>query len=161
MKFMETESIMVVSKDWGSTCNRVFTYAVFERLSDGKRFVHVNAHTEHTSDAICLNQLKVLVKFVVDNYADMPVLITGDLNAVEKNASIQHVLTSGWDNAAKIAYKSSNAPTFTPNASIIDFCLTSQEDFLVFEYSVDSYKYNNEQKDPSDHCPIYIKYELR
>ena len=46
-------------------------------------------------------------------------------------------------------------------SKVIDFCLTSENDFLVFEYAVDSYKYNGEQKDPSDHCPIYIKFELK
>lgn len=151
----------VPSKYSGSTCYRVFSYALFERISDGERFVHVNAHTEHTSDAICLMQLKVLVNFVKQNYADVPVLITGDLNARETNDSVRHVLNNGFDNAAKIAFKSSNASTFTPGASIIDFCLTSEEDFLVFEYAVDTYKYNNAEKDPSDHCPIYIKFELK
>lgn len=157
----------VVSKDWGSTCNRVFTYALFERLSDGARFVHVNAHTEHTGDAICYEQLKVLVKFVKDNYGDMSVLITGDLNATEKEASIQYVLNNGWDNAAKLAFKSSSAATFPSSGKIIDFCLTSENDFMVFEYAVDTYKYTGDKdyqqagKDPSDHCPIYIKFELK
>ena len=159
----------VVSKYPESACNRVFTYAVFERLSDGKRFLHVNAHTDHTgaNGGVRLKQLKVLVKFVLANYSNLPVLITGDLNATESTAEIQHVLTSGWDNAAKIAFKTSNAATFPPNGSIIDFCLTSNDDFMVFEYAVDTYKYSGnkdyqkEGKDPSDHCPIYIRFELR
>ena len=155
------------SKYAGSTCYRIFTYAVFERLSDGKRFVHVNAHTEHTSDAICLAQLKVLVNFINTKYSNLPIVLTGDLNATESQASVQHVLNNGFENGAKIAFKTSNAATFSPGGSIIDFCLTSENDFIVFEYGVDSYKYSGEKdyqqanKDPSDHCPIYIKYDLR
>ncbi len=155
----------VVSKDWGSTCNRVFTYAVFERISDGKRFLHVNAHTEHTSDAICLNQLKVLVNFVNTNYADLPILLTGDLNATESEDSIKYVLNNGFDNGAKLAIKSSGGATFADRT--IDFCLTSENDFIVFKYNVDTYKYSGdkdyqkENKDPSDHCPIYITYDFK
>ena len=155
----------VVSKDWGSTCNRIFTYVLFERISDGARFVHVNAHTEHTSDTICLNQLKVLVDFVQKNYSDVPVVLTGDLNAIESNASIQHVLSNGFENGAKLAFQASKSNTFADR--IIDFCLTSEDDFIVYEYGVDTYKYvgdkdyQKENKDPSDHCPIYITLDIK
>ncbi len=158
-----------VSKYPESEYIRVMTYAVYERISDGKRFVHINTHPDHTGSpgTIRLKQLKVVIKYAQEHFSDLPIVLTGDLNATESTPEIQYVLNNGFDNGSKIAYRTTSSPTFTPHGSIIDYCMTSENDFFVYEYAVDSYKYKGDKDyqkdncDPSDHCPVYIRFEIK
>ena len=149
----------VVSKVEGSICNRVFTYAVLERKSDGTKFMHVNTHTDHTSDDnVRLEQVKVLVDFVKNSeYKDLPLIISGDLNAVKGSASIQHILKSGMEDSLSKAFEEKEGYTYSTR--VIDYILFSKDDFRIYEYAVDNHKYGS--NDPSDHCPVIVRYEFK
>ena len=146
----------VVSRVEGSLCNRVFSYALLECKSDGKQFMHINVHTDHTNDEnVRLEQVKVLMAFV-QLHSDKAILISGDFNSKKGNSSIEHVMKFVED-SAELAIATDTSPTFRD--SIIDFIFVTEGDFTVYEYGVDMSKINGDY--PSDHYPIFIKYNLK
>ena len=62
----------------------MFSVAVFERLSDGRRFVIANTHpaprNEPEKYARNMADLTAFAADVVEKYADLPVIIAGDFN---------------------------------------------------------------------------------
>lgn len=145
-----------VSRVEGSICNRVFTYAVLQRKSDGSKFLCVNTHTDHATDGnVRLEQVKTLTEFLAQ-HPDLPTVISGDFNEPETESSIQYILSAGFINAAHEALETSNTPTF--KTSVIDYFFLSPGDFTIFSYSVDDSIIDGAA--PSDHNPILIWYEL-
>lgn len=145
-----------VSRVDGSICNRIFTYAVLQRKSDGSRFLCINTHTDHANDGtVRLEQVKALTEFLAQ-YPSLPVVISGDFNEPETESSIQYILSAGFVNAAHEALETSSTPTF--KTSVIDYFFLSGGDFNVFSYSVDDSIVDGAA--PSDHNPILIWYDL-
>lgn len=146
-----------VSKVDGSICNRVFSYALLERKSDGKRFMHINVHTDHaTDDAIRLAQVKVLMEFV-NAQKGVAIIMSGDFNSTVGTSSISHILDAGVENASSVALDGDDSPTF--KSIIIDFFFVTKGDFVVYKYWVDMSKIDGEY--PSDHYPILVTYDIK
>ncbi len=146
-----------VSKVEGSAYNRILSYAILERKSDGAKWMHINLHTDHLSNGgkVRLEQVKILMKFVAQ-YPDIPMLISGDFNDVESSDSIQHILSCEMDDSSKVAYNAQTAPTFSNK--VIDFIFISHGDFVVYDYIVDTSTIDGAL--PSDHRPVIIRYDL-
>ncbi|MBQ7335603.1 MAG: endonuclease/exonuclease/phosphatase family protein [Clostridia bacterium] len=145
----------VVSKYSESSLNRIMTYAVLERISDGKTFVHMNTHLEHTSNDARKKQLVVLLKYYDQFKEEYPVFMTGDFNLNEKNALYESILNRGFTNSSNVATIKALANTSPSSSTTIDFCFFSGEDVSITSYRVDTTKYD--EKDPSDHCPVIVK----
>lgn len=147
-----------VSKVTGSICNRVFSYAVLERKSDGVKFMHINTHTDHaTDDSIRLAQVKALIKFVKEREDEMAILISGDFNSTAGTSSISYILSSNMVNTADIAFDGDDSPTF--KTTVIDYFFATENDFVVYDYWVDSSEIDGDL--PSDHRPILIRYDVK
>ena len=71
------------SKDWGSACRRICTWAVLENKETGARYVHFNTHLDHISGEARTNQMAVLLEKVKEYLGVCPVVLTGDLNDAE------------------------------------------------------------------------------
>ena len=147
-----------VSKYSGSKCNRIFTYALLERNSDHKQFMHINTHTDHTSEDLTVRpkQVKVITEFM-KKYPDVPMIISGDFNDTPEKESIRHMLSSGLDNSSEVAFSSVTTGTF--KTSVIDYFFVTKDDFIVYDYNVDPSQMNGVK--PSDHNPVIIRYDLR
>lgn len=154
------------SKMAGAAYPRVFTYAVLECKDTGRRFIHVNTHTDHVPDAtvdgnaVRLKQVQVITEFLKRNYPDLPTIISGDLNDQKTAPSIRHLLNAGYDHCADIALSSDPTPTF--KSTVIDYLLYSHNDFFLYEYKVDTAVYTDglNGRTASDHNAIIVRYEI-
>ncbi len=147
------------SKYSESSLNRIYTYALLERKSDGVRIMVVNTHFDHKSATARDKQGKVLAAFLAKNM-QYPMIVTGDFNTQSDSTAYSNVVASGVVNSASIAATASKGATFTnwgSSSTVIDFVFVNP----VF-ISVDSYRVCNETINgdyPSDHHPVFIEYK--
>ena len=148
--------------------NRIMTYAVLSRKSDGYKFVHVNTHLEWAHKEVDTNLLQVGIMLdmagdVLFENGDMPVIFTGDFNATVNSPGYNAMLDWGVSDARYDAEISTDNGTFSDgewvedskgnsvyNGQMIDFCFTTDYDFTVERFAV-----GNDLRG-SDHFPICI-----
>jgi len=136
--------------------NRIMTYAVLERKSDGYKFLHVNTHLEWAHDNVDTNLLQTeimlsLTDDVLYENGSMPVFFTGDFNADKYSDGYSTVLGWGFSDTREEAAHSSDAPTWPEGPSYIDFCFVSDGDFVTDTFSVGT------DCEGSDHNPLFIE----
>ncbi len=150
-----------VSKYEASSLPRIYTYALLERKSDGKKIMVINTHFDHTSAEAREKQAKVLVEYL-KKVTDYPIVLTGDFNCDSNSAAYSTIIKSGVSNANEMAdKKENNAATFTNYGSsnkIIDFAFVSPKKVAVTFYKVCNERINGDF--PSDHHPVLIKYTV-
>ena len=143
-----------VSKYSDSTYYRIFTYALLERKSDGKQFMHINTHLDNEAPhETKLKQATVITNFIKLYNKDVPIILTGDFNCNVGSLAGKHILLSGFDDSSEIALGS--------NGSIggIDIIFTSNGDFTVYETIRDSSQIDGAA--PSDHAPVIAKFDFK
>jgi endonuclease/exonuclease/phosphatase family metal-dependent hydrolase len=150
-----------VSKVDESSLNRIYTFALLERKSDGKRIMVVNTHFDHTSAQAREKQAKVLVEYL-KTITEYPIVLTGDFNCESSSSAYSTLVSTGIANSSDIADKKiNNVATFTNYGSsnkIIDFVFVSSKLIGVTSYQVCNEKINGDF--PSDHHPVLIEYTL-
>ncbi len=151
-----SETPDVPSKIADAMYNRIYTYAVLKRNSDGKQFVHINTHFDHKGDEARMKQADILTAAAL-KFKDMPTVITGDFNAKLGSTPYQTMLKN-FKNAALVADDSKNTGTFISSGAIIDYIFVSPGNVKVLKYKVCNEKIDGEY--PSDHFPILATYVL-
>ncbi len=148
-----------VSKFSESSLNRIYTYALLEKKSDGTRILVVNTHFDHKSADAREKQAKVLVDYLEKN-TEYPVILTGDFNCDSASASYSTIVSSVVKNSYSLADKKhNNSATFTnygASNKIIDFAFVTPNRISVSSYRVCDEKINGDY--PSDHHPVLIEY---
>ena len=143
-----------VSKYSGSTYNRIFTYALLERKSDGKQFMHINTHLDHeASEDVKLKQAKVITNFIRSYNKDVPIIISGDFNCDNASLPAKNIISSGFVDASSVAIANTKA------LGGIDIIFTSSDDIVVFEAFRDGSQIDGGA--PSDHSPVIVTYDLK
>ncbi len=148
-----------VSKVPESSLNRIFTYALMERLSDGLEIMIVNTHFEHTSDEARDRQAEVLRDFLLEYTDEYPLVLTGDFNTTYGSDAFAIVQEGGVTDSMGISEETSPGATFTSFGSansIIDFIFVTEDSISVRDYRVCNEKIDGEF--PSDHHPVLIEY---
>lgn len=149
------------SKVEESSLNRIYTYALLERKSDGTRVMVVNTHLEHTSSAARVKQAEVLLKFL-ESVSEYPVVLTGDFNCVASASEYSKIVSGFMSNSYDLAdNKINKAATFTnygSSSKIIDFVFVSPKNVAVTSYKVCNEAINGDF--PSDHHPVLIEYTV-
>lgn len=150
--------------------NTIITWAAFERLSDGKRFIVITSHWANNQlpqhVPIHLADTVSVVKKLEKEYPDVPIFVTGDYNKNEK--SDQYI-----EFAEKIGYQD---PKFTAkqilsqvktNASIYKDLPQGTGDaidhiFVTPGKEVELYNIVSDKtaRYASDHSPVYIDLKL-
>ncbi len=154
-----SETPNVPSKFSDSMYNRIYTYALLERKSDGKQFVHINTHFDHKGDVARGLQANVLVN-AAKEFGNIPVIISGDFNAKPDSAPYT-TMTLSFRDSAKVAESSKEGPTFKSDGSsnsVIDYLFVSPGNIKVLTYKVCNEKIDGDYA--SDHHPILISYVL-
>lgn len=149
-----------VSKYPESTYNRIFTYALLERKSDGKRIMIVNAHLDHKSEPARVKQIKVLLEFI-EQYKDLPIVLSGDFNTTPSSDVYATVVKSFMKDSADVAMQAKRASTFTnygKSDRTLDYLFVNPMKVNVSSYTVCNEKINGDY--PSDHHPVLIKYTI-
>ena len=93
--FWLSETPDEVSMDWGAAFRRICTWAELKIKETGEVYVHVNCHLDHISSLARENGVKLILSFIEENYADMPVVFTGDFNSQPDSEAYQSVAASG------------------------------------------------------------------
>ena len=151
----------VVSKVEESSLNRIYTFALLERKSDGKRIMVVNTHFDHKSAEAREKQAAILVAYL-QTITDYPIVLTGDFNCDSSSKAYSTLMSSGIANSSNIADKKiNNVATFTnygTSSKIIDFVFVSPKTIGATTYQVCNEEINGDF--PSDHHPVLIEYTL-
>ena len=147
---------VVGSKHESSDYTRIMTFAVFERKSDGTRFIHVNTHMEwdHKDVKTNLIQMKILLELVdtkiYEKHGELPTFFTGDFNVSMTSDGYKHLLSTGKEDSRVVAETTTDENTFS-GGSIIDYCIVTKGDFIVSSFDV------GHGKPGSDHYPVYVE----
>ena len=119
--------------------NRIMTYVVLERKSDGARFIYVNTHLDNNgnnsgtvAENIRKGQVEVLlaqVQKLCNTYGDLPVVVTGDFNTqgvANNTVSYNAMLAGGFVDASKVAKEGAAKTTFTD--------MSNENSGVIFDY---------------------------
>lgn len=143
-----------VSKYSGSTCYRIFSYALLERKSDGKQFMHINTHLDHqASEEVKLKQAKVITNFIRSYNKDVPIIISGDFNCDNGSMPAKNIISNGFVDASDVALANSKA------IGGIDIIFTSADDIVVYEAFRDGSLIDGGAA--SDHSPVIAVYGFK
>ena len=125
--------------------NRIMTYVVLERKSDGVKFLYVNTHLDNNGnnsgdipEKIRAGEVSILLQLIdgiTDSYGDMPVIVTGDFNTqgvANKTLSYNTMIDGGFADSSRIAKEGEAKTTFTDMSNensgvIFDYVFVSSE----------------------------------
>jgi endonuclease/exonuclease/phosphatase family metal-dependent hydrolase len=147
------------SSAWGMTLPRMATWGLFE-VHGGKQVYFVNRHFPHRreDDAARLECAKVLLGFVRQLPADVPVILTGDFNADIDSEPYRLLRQDLLEAAPKDATGTFHGFSGKPGRARIDWIL--YRGALSFEGGEVS-RYAEDGKYPSDHFPVTAKFRFR
>lgn len=163
----------LIDLDKHSDC-RVFAVTLFEKLSDGTRFVVTNTHPapwdEPENYARNWATMTTIAAEQLAKYADLPVIMLGDYNTYEQMDEFPALLeTLGVKNAKYVAetmaqntstyigWKGKMADYDRPNPYVLDHILVNSNVSAVKLYDV---IVDHEADQASDHLPIYADIDL-
>ena len=154
----------------GLTHYRIVTWAILERKSDGKIFIHANTHLDDSTPEVRKKQAEYLLAILAElseSNPNVPIILTGDFNTdwtkqdVEENKALFDLIANaGYVNAASNALDGDNADHITyhdygeSESETIDFAFVSEDDFTVLYYNV----CNETTPAPSDHYALYFEF---
>jgi len=152
------------SKGWDAALNRICTYGFFKNLKTKEKFWVFNTHFDHKGELARLNSAKLLLSKIRDLRKNKyPVVLMGDFNDTSDKEPIK-ILSNGLIDAMSISKNPLNGPTGTFNnftdanpIKRIDYFFTDK--IKVFSYMHINIKMNKTQF-PSDHFPIFMRFDL-
>ena len=156
-------------KGWDANCVRVVTWAVFRDKSTGKKFAFFNTHFDHRGEVARVESAKLLVRKVDELSKGLPVIITGDFNAVPESEPVMIITDESRDLVLKDT-RSLAAQVYGPAWTAHSFGRTPLENRRIIDYifvndrvKVEKYAVIAEMLDTtylSDHAPVLVKLEL-
>lgn len=149
------------SRDWGSACNRICTWAVLENKETGARYAHFNTHLDHISGEARKHQMAVLLEKVKEFVGVYPVVLTGDLNDLEDSDMYREAAALLTD-ARRTAPVADTQDTFHNYGGVVpmgllDYVFVSEEVAPLVFHVIDD-KING--KYLSDHYGVYVDLRL-
>jgi endonuclease/exonuclease/phosphatase family metal-dependent hydrolase len=149
------------SISWGHPLPRMVTWALFQRIADGRRFYLFNTHLpyrEEDEDARTRGA-RLLISRIAALPSDVPVVVTGDFNAPPgspTHAAATSTLHDAWTVAARRSGPEGTFHGFTGQPDQrIDWVLVRGFGVL----SATTLDINEAGRYPSDHFPLLV--ELR
>jgi len=153
-------------KGWDAAIERIVTWVILKERSSGNKFALINTHFDHMGQVARRESAKLLLTKVKEIAGELPVFVTGDLNATPESEVVQLLVATG--NADRLIDSRAMAPivigpawTFhgfgtvpMENRTIIDYIFTKQN------ITIHEVKVLSEMKDQlylSDHNPILVK----
>ena len=142
---------------------RVATYAILERKSDKKRFMHLNTHLDSCN--ISCKQIAIMLELLEEwNTEELPIVLTGDFNFNPDTPNYQMYLDAGFENSLIHAKETSEKtddtvfPVTTLDGWKFDYIFVKADRFEVSTHRVCTEKINGEYV--SDHYPVYAEITL-
>lgn len=159
--FWLSETPDVMSRDWGSACYRICSYAILVDNSSGREFVVFNTHLDHVSDEARIKGINVVLD-KIEEFGGLPAVIMGDFNA-EEGSETYEAVTENFLDAVYELPEPDLSGTYQSWGELepgrrIDYFMVSKTGFEVQEYEVISPVHDGVYA--SDHCPIVMRGEI-
>jgi len=145
------------SKGWDAWINRICTVAVLRDKETGFTYAHFNAHFDNSGSISRVESIALISEKA--SAFDMPVVLTGDLNAKEGNLMYKRALEAGFRDTKYLAEVSDSGATYHGymgqdklNDKPIDYIFVNSYCESVAKYDVITEKLNGIY--PSDHFPV-------
>ena len=126
--FWLSETPNVESMGWDAKCLRILCWVLFETKDTKNRFAFVNTHLDHRGETARIEGIKLVCKFIDEKFGkDMPLILTGDFNALPDSETIKTaraLLTDARD-AAKITTDEGTFHSFEGLDTTIDYVFLS------------------------------------
>lgn len=152
----------VASITWGNIFPRMVNWALFERLSDHKRFYLLDTHfpyRDQDEDARS-RSAREIAAWVAKLPSKVPVIITGDFNTgpdSEAHAALTASLKDAWNGAPTRDGPAETFHAFTGKA-------TKRIDWILYRgveaTSIRTITISRDGRYPSDHFPVQASFEL-
>ncbi|MFD8999443.1 endonuclease/exonuclease/phosphatase family protein [Streptomyces sp. NPDC059582] len=154
------------SDTWGAAYPRLVTRVRFrDLLAAGRQFHVLNTHLDHRSEYARARGAALIAERVTALGRSLPVLLTGDFNAVAHDSTAYDTLlgaglvdtwdTARWNGPAYGTFHAYGA--LTPDGDRIDWILATP-DVTVHQASVDTFWVDGQY--PSDHLPVLASLSL-
>ncbi len=150
------------STSWGNTIRRMVTYVKFKDLRTQKEFFHWNTHFDHQVQVAREKSAELLKQRVSALKTDLPVIVTGDFNALAANKAYNILTGDGffadtWTLARQRVGEEyatfNNFKELQKNQKRIDWIL-SRGAVEVSKTEIITYSDNGQF--PSDHLPLAV-----
>lgn len=157
----------VPSKSWDAPCcNRICSWVKLKVNKSGKTFYVFNAHYDYEKDYARNESSKLMLAKIKAIAAGSPVIMTGDINGGNATSWYKTLASSDQLKDSYVLAKNPYAPRGSFNGfgkensdDLIDHIFCSKE-FTVKKWGVLSDTYDDERF-PSDHCPILAVLDLK
>jgi endonuclease/exonuclease/phosphatase family metal-dependent hydrolase len=161
--FSETPAVPG-SKTWGNNITRICTWArLIDR--DGRGFYIFNVHLDHESQPSRVRSTQLLrERIVARQFAQDPVVLTGDFNVGEKNPALDALSGLFVDTFRVVRPDEQPAGTFTAfefgkfDGEKIDYVFVQPGTEVQHAEIV---RFNRDRRYPSDHFPVVARIRLR
>ena len=154
-----TETPEENSKMPGTEWPRVYTYAVLKDKVTGESFMHLNTHLDTAGSDIRLAEVLLLMEFLED-YNDLPVILTGDLNAKAESVEMQTLFNNQFIQPMDALEDAKNQkPSFYIGDCTIDYVLITNDCLEMLNYRVEGERIYGDYA--SDHNAVYIDFKFR
>jgi len=153
-------------KGWDAAIERIVTWVILKERSTGREFALFNTHFDHIGQVARRESAKLLLSKVNEIAKDLPVFVTGDLNATPDSEVLQILLDT--KNSSHLTDTRTIASVLSgPAWTFHGFGTVPQESRTIIDYifiknsvSVQQLKVFWEMKDQlylSDHNPVMVK----
>lgn len=100
------------SLGWDAACRRTATWAFFRHKATGRKFLMVNTHLDHVGKQARIKGMALILDRIKElNPEGLPVVLTGDFNAVSTDEALAPVAIR-MKNARDIAPDTDRGPTY-------------------------------------------------
>ena len=159
--FWLSETPEVMSKGWGAAFNRVCSYAILRRRSDGQPLAVFNTHLDNVSEEARINGIKLVLK-KLEAFGGMPCVLMGDLKTGEDKETYR-AATELFDDAKYRAPVTETGATYqgfgaSPDHVNLDYFMISKTGIEPLAYDIVSTTYSGAY--PSDHFPITLQFRF-
>ncbi len=151
---------VIASSTWGNSNRRMVTWVKFQDRKTGRQFYLFNTHFDHQVQAAREKSAELLRTRIADLQTTLPVLVTGDFNANEKNKAYE-ILTT--DSLLKDTWYLAKTRRGEGLASFNNFKeipkTNSRIDWILARGPVavavsEIVTFSKDGQFPSDHCPV-------
>lgn len=156
------------SKSWDAALPRILTWGKFQGLDTGQEFFVFNTHFDHIGDTARAESARLIVETIDKVSDDLPVILTGDFNAVEDSKPYEHLTAT--DKGLNDAYYETELPHVGPLFTYDGFNVLGENerrriDYVFVTENVEVRRHAfisdfREGRYPSDHLPVIADIKL-
>ncbi len=148
------------SKSWDTMCTRIVTWLKMKHIPSGKELLFVNTHLDHKGEIARQKGAEIISERIKQKGANLPVIITGDFNAVGGKAEAWKIFINNGFNDSYVNAQERKGPLTTwcgfkdpdeNSENRIDWILYKGP-FQPLEY--ETIVYQREGRYSSDHFPV-------